>query len=165
MFPFLPTIILRHRKENLKKCSLRGLEYSADLRFYTYPLQTLPSLEGYLTLYLSPDTTQELSPEDAGCGLFLLDSTWHYEGIMHQAVKKQHPLTYRSLPSGFSTAYPRKQTECIEPDKGLATLEALYIAYTILGREGTHLLQYYHWKKLFLEKNALAFSRIKSLSL
>lgn len=158
MSSFLPTIILRHRKENLKKCSLRGLEHHPDLLFYTYPTHSLPSLNNYVTLYLTPDTTQELCKEDAQHGLFLLDSTWHYEATMHQAVKKEHPLIYRSLPHGFRTAYPRKQTECIEPDRGLSTLEALYIAYTILGRDTSHLLDHYHWKELFLQKNGFPFS-------
>ena len=79
MSSFLPTIILRHRKENLKKCSLRGLEHHPDFLFYTYPIHSLPLLNNYVTLYLTPDTTQELCKEDAQYGLFLLDSTWHYE--------------------------------------------------------------------------------------
>ena len=52
MAPFLPTIILRHRKENLKKCSLRGLETHKDLKFYTYPQHMPENLTGYVMLHL-----------------------------------------------------------------------------------------------------------------
>ena len=40
-----PTIIFRHRKENLKKCSLRFIEKRADCIFYSYPCAHLPVLE------------------------------------------------------------------------------------------------------------------------
>jgi len=48
---FLPTIILRHRKENLKKCSLRGLE--DRMHFVQYPNEAIPDLTGYVVL--TPD--------------------------------------------------------------------------------------------------------------
>jgi pre-rRNA-processing protein TSR3 len=35
----------------------------------------------------------------------------------------------------------------------LASIEAIYIAYWILGRDVTGLLDNYHWKDLFLQKN------------
>lgn len=165
MSSFLPTIILRHRKENLKKCSLKGLENHPGILFYTYPTDSLPLLDRYVTLYLSPDATKPLSKEDAQYGLFLLDSTWHYEATMHQTIKNKQTLEYRSLPEGFLTAYPRKQTECIDPERGLSTIEALYIAYTILGHDTSHLFDHYYWKQPFLEKNAELLSSIQSSSL
>ena len=161
MSPFLPTTILRHRKENLKKCSLRGLENQKDLLFYTYPLNELISLNGYVMLHLDQENTQELSIKDKDYGLFLLDSTWNYEIKMHESIKKNHTLIYRSLPTGFVTAYPRKQTSCLEPERGLSTVEALYIAYTILERDTQNLLNHYHWKEDFLKKNKTLFDLIK----
>jgi pre-rRNA-processing protein TSR3 len=158
MSSFLPTIILRHKKENLKKCSLRGLEHREDFLFYTYPSTLPPSLQGYVMLHLGSDTTKELSIQDKEYGLFLLDSTWHYESVMHQTIKNKHPsIIYRSLPKHYITAYPRKQTACLEPQRGLATVEALYIAYTLLQRDTSNLLQHYYWQEAFLEKNAHLF--------
>jgi pre-rRNA-processing protein TSR3 len=61
MSRFLPTIILRHKKENLKKCSLRGLEPREDLRFFTYPHKMDFSLDGYVMLHLGDENTKELS--------------------------------------------------------------------------------------------------------
>lgn len=161
MSSFLPTIILRHRKENLKKCSLRGLETEKDLLFYTYPSNMPPSLDGYVTLYLNDAPTPVLSKKDAHYGLFFLDSTWNYETSMHKQTKQRYPLIYRSLPSNFVTAYPRKQTDCPDPEKGLATVEALYIAYKILGRDASHLLSHYYWKDEFLKRNHQAFELLE----
>ena len=120
-----PTVILRHRRENLKKCSLRGLETRSDLLFYTYPVDPMPDLSGYLLLKVG---ARPLSEEDAERGLFLIDGTWRLALVM----EKQLPwkLEARSLPPGFRTAYPRRQTECPDPEAGLASVEALYLAQT-----------------------------------
>lgn len=164
MSSFLPTIILRHRKENLKKCSLRGLEDRQDLEFLTYPQKLPSSLENYVMLHLENDDTPELSLSDASCGLFLIDSTWNYEPVIHEALKKKYTLSYRSLPKNFITAYPRKQTACSDPSRGLATVEALYIAYAILQRPCKDLLDHYYWKELFLEKNQDTLSLLHKIA-
>jgi pre-rRNA-processing protein TSR3 len=64
----------------------------------------------------------------------------------------QH-LPRRSLPKGFQTAYPRRQLDCPDPSQGLASIEALYIAFFLLGRECDFLLDGYYWKELFLQRN------------
>lgn len=158
MYTFLPTIILRHRKENLKKCSLKGLESRNDMRFYTYPTQAIPSLEGYVMLHLGDETTKPLSSSDQGKGLFFLDSTWNYEKKMYDFVTKNYQVEMRSLPPGCLTAYPRKQTLCDDPTRGLATLEALYLSYLVLKRDPAGLLDFYPFKELFLTKNQELFS-------
>lgn len=158
-----PTLILRHRKENLKKCSLKGLEKREDLQFFTYPTCLDFNLEGYVMLYLDPKGGIPLSEKDKECGLFFLDSTWNYEKKMHEAVLKKSPsIVYRSLPEGLVTAYPRKQTGCIDPDKGLATVEALYVAHLILGKNTEGLLDHYYFKDLFLHKNKKLFQKLHS---
>lgn len=160
MTPFLPTIILRHRKENLKKCSLKGLETHQHLIFYSYPHRMPENLQGYVMIHLGDHTTKPLSRDDLDKGIFFLDSTWNYEKKMHDRLRKDHLLVYRSLPSFFSTAYPRQQTGCQDPQRGLATVEALFIAYKILGLSTDGLLDHYHFGKEFLEKNQAAFERI-----
>jgi pre-rRNA-processing protein TSR3 len=147
MIAFPPTLILRHRRENLKKCSLRGLETRNDLQFYSYPLKRhLPDLTNYVVLTLG---AAPLAREDADKGLFLIDGTWRYaEKMLHSL-----PMTFevRSLPKGVKTAYPRRQEDCSDPTQGLASCEALYLAYEILGRDPTGLLDHYHWKEEFLK--------------
>ncbi|GAB4186476.1 MAG: hypothetical protein Tsb0015_04290 [Simkaniaceae bacterium] len=150
MSPFLPTIILRHRKENLKKCSLRGLEGRFDMQFYTYPSADLPPMENYILLSMEAPL---LTSEDRESGIFLIDGTWKYAEKMTQSVLQKHSLQRRSLPSFCKTAYPRKQTGCRDPEKGLASIEALFFAYLILGRNPEGLLEHYHWKDDFLALN------------
>lgn len=150
MSEFLPTIILRHRKENLKKCSLRGLETRPDMHFLTYPLlQPLPDLTDYIVLTLDAPI---LSAEDAKYGLFLIDGTWRYA----EKMVKTLPAGFRgrSLPPIARTAYPRSQEDCIDPSRGLASVEALFLAYQLLGRDPSGLLDHYYWREQFLIKCA-----------
>lgn len=142
----LPTLIWRHRRENLKKCSLRGLESRPDMRFFTYPKASPPIESGYVVLSLEGEP---LSEKDQG--LLLIDGTWRYADKMVKQLPENIPK--RRIPKGFVTAYPRKQEDCEEPDSGLASVEALYIAYKIMGKDPTGLLDHYHWKELFLERN------------
>ena len=152
MQPFPPTVILRHQRENLKKCSLRGLEKREDFLFFTYPKDSLPPLDGYIVLALD---APPLSTEDFASGLFLIDGTWRYAEKMYHNTKGVAQLTKRSLPPHYRTAYPRRQEDCEDPERGLASIEALYIAYHLLGRETEGLLDHYHWKEDFLLKNSL----------
>jgi pre-rRNA-processing protein TSR3 len=152
MQSFPLTYILRHRRENLKKCCLRGLEKRDDFGFYTYPTSILPATNGYLLLALDAPL---LSAEDSAFGLFLIDATWRYAEKMLTFVDKSGTIERRSIPPGFITAYPRRQDDCPFPDQGLASIEALYIAYKILGRDVDSLLDNYYWKADFLEKNRL----------
>ncbi len=149
MLDFPPTIVLRHRKENLKKCSLRGLEARTDMQFLTYPCTNYPDLSNYVSLYLN---AEPLTLGDADQGLFLIDGTWKYSEVISRQVPS---CKTRSLPKGIRTAYPRKQTGCIDPQRGLASVEALYIAYRIMGRDPSGILDHYYWKQAFYQNNTL----------
>lgn len=149
---FPPTLILRHRRENLKKCSLRGLENRQDFRFYSYPEkengEVLPSLASYIHFAVD---APPLTKEDGALGFFFIDSTWRLAQPMEKYVEKINVnLVKRSLPSHYRTAYPRIQTGCPDPERGLATLEAIYLAYLISGRSTDGLLDNYYWKEEFL---------------
>jgi pre-rRNA-processing protein TSR3 len=91
---------------------------------------------------------------DKDKGIFLLDATWRYAGKMLKFVESKKVIEKRSIPSGFRTAYPRRQGDCPDPEAGLASIEALYIAYKILERDMDGLLDRYYWKDLFLELNS-----------
>ena len=151
MQSFPPTYILRHQRENLKKCSLKGLEKRGDCQFFIYPKSILPNISNYILLAIdAPDLTSK----DEDKGIFLLDSSWRYAEKMLKFVDSQTIIEKRSLPKYYRTAYPRRQNDCPDPEIGLASIEALYIAYVILGRNTNGLLDNYHWKNLFLEKNS-----------
>ncbi len=146
-------LIIRHRKENLRKCSLRGLEERSDFLFFTYPecaLQgTLPPLDGYLLLDIDGE---ELSPVDQS-PCILVDATWRYAAVMLRQLPQLAVCKRRRLPSSWRTAYPRCQTACADPERGLASVEALYAASVIMGQPIEGLLDSYYWKQQFLEKN------------
>lgn len=148
----LPTVVIRHRKENLKKCSLRGLEPRSDFRFFRFPQEHYPDLTGYVMLSMEGE---ELTEKDAAAGLLLVDATWRYASKMCEAIERVMPLPKRALPRNYRTAYPRVQTECPNPEEGLASVEALYLAFMITGRPVEGLLDHYYWKESFLKMNGL----------
>src|SRR5262249_18275705 len=123
---FLPTIVIRHRKENLKKCSLRGLEKRGDFRFFSYPLRETPCCRNYLMLTVGAPA--ELTLADQNFGLLILDATWRYAGQMEKQLELTKTVPTRRLPNHFQTAYPRYQNGCTEPSRGLASIEAIYCA-------------------------------------
>jgi len=150
----MKTIIYRHRKENKKKCTLSSLEDREDLLFLTYPKDPLPDLSSYIVLKME---SPPLTIKDQGRSLLLIDGTWRYSEKMLEALPNKESLTYRSLPNKYFTAYPRKQTDCLDPKRGLASVEALYLAYMILGYPKENLLDHYYWKEEFLKLNHLPY--------
>jgi pre-rRNA-processing protein TSR3 len=147
-----PTLVFRHKKENLKKCSLRGLEKREDFRFYSFPLSNVPEIDNYILLTLD---APELTENDKDLGLILIDATWKLADDMLKKIPHQGRCIPRSLPNYFKTAYPRRQTLCPNPETGLASVEALFLAYNILGHDTTGLLDNYYWKDQFLQINQL----------
>jgi len=143
-------VILRHRKENLKKCSLRGLEKRDDFSFYTYPKKFPEDLNGFFILTID---APPITHEDRGKGLLLIDGTWNLANKMLANLPKYPGIEERSIPSGFITAYPRVQTGCSDPARGLASVEALYIAFVILGYRVDDLFDNYHFGNEFLKLN------------
>jgi pre-rRNA-processing protein TSR3 len=140
------TVIIRDSRENPRKCSILPLRGRSDLAFYTYPLVDRPPLEGYLRLAAEGP---RLSPAEAGHGLLLLDGSWRRAEAMTQAFQDVPP---RSL-HGYRTAYPRISKRGTDPLNGLASVEALFIAYHILGRPTEGLLDHFRWAKEFLRFN------------
>ncbi len=144
------TLIVRHRKENKKKCSLEPITNREDCLFLNYPQCILPPIENYVLLSFEGPPLRE---SDQDKGIILIDGTWKYAEIMQQVLFKDLPIQKRSLPSSLRSAYPRKQTGCSNPDQGLASIEALYAAYKVLKRDCKGLLDDYYWKEPFLAKN------------
>jgi pre-rRNA-processing protein TSR3 len=154
--PFPVSVIVRHPKENPLKCSVLPLRGRPDLVFLTHPVTRPPSLEGYIRLAAEGP---ELSAADAGAGVLLLDGSWRWAEGMHRAFQD---VPARSL-HGYKTAYPRASKQGTDPDNGLASVEALFLAYSILGRPTEGLLEHYHWAEEFLRLNGLS-PAIKAVS-
>src|SRR5262249_26364552 len=105
-------------------------------------------LEGYIRLAAEGP---ELTAADAGCGILLLDGSWKWAGVMTREFEHVPP---RSL-HGYRTAYPRVSKLGTDPDNGLASVEALFAAYRILGRPTEGLLDCYRWADEFLHVNGI----------
>jgi pre-rRNA-processing protein TSR3 len=146
--PFPPTVIVRHPHESARKCSILPLRGRPDLVFLTYPVTVRLPLEGYVRLAAEGP---ELSAVDAGCGLLLLDGSWRWAEAMTRAFLDVPP---RSL-HGYLTAYPRVSKQGTDPENGLASVEALFLAYHLLGRPTAELLDHYRWAAEFLRLNGL----------
>ena len=146
---FPPTVIVRHPRENPRKCSVLPLRGRPGLLFLAYPVRERPDLTGYIRLAAEGP---ELSAADAAAGVLLLDGSWRRAGAMTRAFADVPP---RSL-HGWVTAYPRVSKLGTDPDNGLASVEALFIAHHILGRPTEGLLDHYRWAEEFLRLNGLA---------
>lgn len=146
-FSFPPTVIVVHNKEHRAKCSVEPLRGRASFEFLTYPLKQPFNELNYVRLSMEGPL---LSLDDAGKGLLVLDATWRLAGKMEKQFSHVEP---RSLPH-WETAYPRVSKFNYDPNGGLATIEAIFIAYHLLGRETNGLLDSYYWKDTFLERNA-----------
>jgi pre-rRNA-processing protein TSR3 len=145
------TIIVRHPRENPKKCSVLPLKGRDDVHLFSYPAKDLPPLDGYIRLAADGP---ELSDADGASGILLLDGSWRSADKM---ATHFHAVAPRSL-HGWKTAYPRVSKRGTDPDNGLASIEALFIAYHILRRPAQGLLDHYHWAAHFLELNGVAFT-------
>ena len=60
------------------------------------------------------------------------------------------PPIRRSIPGGVKTAYPRVSRVFDDPEQGLASVEALYLALREMGHDDPTILDGYHWKDGFL---------------
>ena len=115
--------------------------------FWKFPETGPEPLGGCVRLGLGGDL---LTPADSGRGLLVLDGTWRLAARM-EAPFVDVPV--RSL-LPWRTAYPRVSKLFNDPSQGLATIEALFAAFTQMGRPTTGLLGAYRWKDRFLELNA-----------
>lgn len=140
------TIIMVHRRERPHKCSAEPLRGRDGFHFVTYPVETEIPLTGYVRLGFGGPL---LSDADRTSGLLILDATWKLARRMENVYSD---VPVRSLPES-KTAYPRVSRYADDPMGGLATIEAIYIAYRILGRDTTGLLDHYHWAEEFLNRN------------
>ena len=140
-------LILRDPRESVRKCSLTPLRGREDVEFLKYEANRRYDAQGRILLHHEGEV---LSEEDAGAGLFLVDSSWRRLPKLLDRVDGE-PLRRRLPP--FLTAYPRKSVVFDDPEGGLASIEALYAAVRILYGPRPDLLEGYHWAEEFLRLN------------
>lgn len=91
-----------------------------------------------------------LTESDRGADLLLVDCAWRRVETLLATV--DGALTARRLPA-LETAYPRKSHQFRDPASGLASVEALFAALSILGDPRPELLDGYRWREEFQRLN------------
>lgn len=140
--------VIRHPRENLKKCSLSHLHGRPNFEFLTAVDGFSFDATGFLLLEID---APQISAVDAGLPILLLDSTWNLLPRVRGKVFGK-PLA-RSLPPHIKTGYPRVSKMHEDPSAGLATVEALYSALKFMGITDVSLLKDYFFAKNFLKVN------------
>jgi pre-rRNA-processing protein TSR3 len=141
----VPTTVIRHPKERISKCSLRPLHDRPEMTFLRARSGTRFDATGFVLLAID---APPLAAADSGQPLLLLDATWRWLPQLEACVTGA-PIR-RSIPGALTTAYPRKSKVFDDPVRGLASIEALYVARRILGDDDTSLLDGYRWREEFL---------------
>ena len=140
-------LIVRDPKEPSKKCSLTPLRGMQGLRFIS--LRGGRRIDAGKRIWLHPDA-MELSAADRGNDLLLIDCAWRKLANFSKLIDGE--LLPRRLPK-LVTAYPRRSKVAIDPEDGLASVEALYAAVALLAAPRPELLANYHWAAEFLAAN------------
>lgn len=138
-------IVIRHPKERKSKCSLASLHNHHLITFYNAHKDFRFDATGYILLTLN---TSPLTSQDSGHSFIILDSTWRLIPHLEDCIEGE-PIR-RSLPKNIKTAYPRTSKIFEDPEEGLASIEALYLAMKIVGEDNPSLLNEYYWKEQFL---------------
>jgi pre-rRNA-processing protein TSR3 len=146
----IPITVIRHPKERRSKCSLRPLEARAEMTFYRARPDWTLDVSGFTILALG---APELSPADAGRPLLLLDSTWRLLPQLETCLRGEG--IRRTLPA-VPTAYPRVSKITVDPSRGLASVEALYLAKLMLGERDDSILAEYYWAENFMHNLKVA---------
>ena len=142
----IPTTAIRHPKEKIRKCSLRFLHERPEMTFLRGNQGFVFDATGFTLLAVD---AEPLSTKDNERPLLLLDSTWRWLPQLLACVSGE-PI-HRSIPGNVRTAYPRISKVFEDPEAGLASIEALYLARKLLGDDDPSLLDGYHWKDQFLQ--------------
>jgi pre-rRNA-processing protein TSR3 len=142
-------LVFRDPRESARKCSLTPLRGLPGIRF-EHDRPGLALAVGR-RLLLHPDG-DELGPADRGRaeGLLLVDCSWRRLPAL--LAKLRGELLPRRLPLLVS-AYPRRSKLGADPERGLASVEALWAALALLGEPRPELLAGYRWREAFLAAN------------
>ena len=156
--------VLMDARENKKQCSVYPLRERSDfrLRYFDRRQTPLPAFQADFLLHIEGECLSKIAPpKQQSFWLATIDCTWKKLAPALARVEAPIPKLVR-IPADFVTAYPRKsKTPGLDPDGGLATIEALFIAAAFLGSWDESLLEKFHFKKEFLELNSALWHKYK----
>jgi pre-rRNA-processing protein TSR3 len=152
--------ILMDRKENPRKCTILPQKARSDfkIRYFGGP-KPVPAFAADCLLHIDGE---DLATVEKGSytSIALIDCNWKKVPLALKKVERPLPRLVR-IPEGFETAYPRRNAEGKDPEGGLATIEALFIAAAFLGTWDETILDKYHFKNDFLERNKARWNQYK----
>ena len=156
--------LLVDRTESPNKCSILPLSYRSDFRIVRFDRRyPIAALTGRVLLHPegevleAPSAKATLAGDDAFV-LSAIDCNWKRLGRILAKVAAPLPPLVR-IPDGFRTAYLRRNKRDEDPEQGLATIEAVFLAAAFLGNWDETLLKEYAVADEFLAANAAAFDR------
>lgn len=147
--------------EKANKCTIVPLSHRLDFRVMKVQgAQPLGPLRSSILLHHEGEclTTLRKSIHSAH-GIAAIDCVWRRLDVLLSRVIDPSPIFAR-IPDGFVTAYPRRSAKDTDPSKGLATIEAIFIAAAMLNNVDTSLLSKYYFGDKFLELNRSRFQEL-----
>lgn len=144
--------VLMDRKENTRKCTIHPLRERKDFTVRYFRSGPIPAFQADFLLHVDGKDLRDFknSPPQS---IAVIDCNWRKVPWVVENVAKPLP-TLVKIPEGFVTAYPRRNKEGKDPDAGLATIEAVFIAAAFCGVWDESLLEHYHFAENFLAMNA-----------
>ncbi len=153
MHPRLRFEILMDRKENPRKCTILPQKEREDFTIrYFSGSRAIPAFKADFLLHINGEDLSLLEPATRA-SIGLIDCNWKKVAGCLQKIERPLPRLVR-IPEGAQTAYPRRNAEGKDPEGGLATIEALFVAGAFLGFWDETLLEKYYFKEAFLSINA-----------
>jgi pre-rRNA-processing protein TSR3 len=143
----IDVLIVRDPRESAAKCSLTPLRGRPGITFVSYHPER--RVAAGRRIRLDPDGAS-LTEADRGVPLLVVDCAWRRVKSVLATIDGE--LVPRRLPP-FETAYPRRSKLFEDPERGLASVEALYAALHLLGEPRPELLEGYRWAARFLALN------------
>jgi len=146
--------------ETPNKCTIAPLVYRKDFRLIGVTKKlTLGPLRSDLLLHPEGECLTNLREQFAHApptSIAAIDCIWRRLSPILKRVEGSLPVLAR-IPAGIVTAYPRKADNGSDPDGGLATIEAIFVAAALLGNWDPTLLSEYYFGRKFVELNAKLF--------
>ena len=151
--------IIIDSKENPKKCTIHPIKDRSDFSIQMYQNKTtLLEFNSDCLLHVDGKCLSTFRKKDCEeiKRLGLIDSHWQRVPDILNSITNSLPRLIK-IPSDFITGYPRKSKNDEDPEGGLATIEALFIAAAFLGNWDESLLEKYYFKDDFLTLNSKQF--------
>ena len=147
--------IVIDRGESANKCTIAPLSYREDFNLLRVKGNSvIGPLVSTVLLHHEGDSYENIQRHRSEIsGIACIDCIWRRLNPI--LAKVQGPLPrLMKIPDGFKTAYPRKSELDHDPEGGLATIEAIFIAAALFGKWDVTLLHEYYFGKEFIDLNA-----------